>query len=79
LGQRTDSSVAVTRAQPPGPRSLEIGEVETMLQNGVTKGRVQDLVLKYGVDFDVNAENERRLRAAGADTALLLVIARAKK
>lgn len=43
------------------------------------KPRVIDLVKKYGVDFDLNDDNEQQLRAAGATSEVLLVVARAKK
>ena len=37
------------------------------------------MVEQYGVDFELTDEAEKRLRDAGADTNLLLAIARAKK
>jgi hypothetical protein len=37
------------------------------------------MVEQYGVDFALTEEAEKRLRDAGADSNLLLAIARAKK
>ena len=38
-----------------------------------------ELVKQFGVDFVLTDEAEKRLRSAGADSDLLLTIAKAKK
>jgi hypothetical protein len=72
----TAIDVALERA---GPRPLTATEVEEALRNGVPVARVRDMVRQYGVDFALSDEVERKLRAAGADDALLLAISRAKR
>jgi hypothetical protein len=62
-----------------GPKALTAAEVEEALRNGVPKPRLMTLVRQYGVDFALSNEVEDRLRKAGADSDLLLVIAKAKK
>jgi len=78
-GAREQFRVDVKRVEPPGPPPLTLAEVENALQNGLSKDKVASLVTKFGVDFTLTDENESRLRAAGADSDLLLVIAKAKK
>src|SRR5262249_34237355 len=62
-----------------GPKALTIGEVEEALKNGVPKTRLIGFVNSYGVDFALSSENEQRLPNAGADSDLLLAIAKNKK
>ncbi|MGH9492546.1 MAG: hypothetical protein ACRD2K_03510 [Terriglobales bacterium] len=78
-GAREDFRVELKRVAPPGPPPLTLAEVEEALKNGISKTKVASLVGKFGVDFPLSDENERRLRAAGADGDLLLIIARSKK
>ena len=54
-------------------------KVEDALKNGLPNARVTQLVKQFGVDFVVTDEVEQRLRAAGADSDLLLAIAKARK
>jgi hypothetical protein len=56
-----------------------VADVEELLHNDVSRPRIQKMLEQYGVDFSLSAENEQRLRAAGADDSLLLGIAKAKK
>ena len=65
--------------QPPKPTGLTVEEVTKLLAAGVTPARVETIVKERGVGFELNDENERKLREAGATDALLLVIAKAKK
>lgn len=62
-----------------GPKPLTAAEVEEALRNGVAGARIREMVRQYGVDFALTEEVERRLRSAGADDALLLAIAKAKR
>jgi PEGA domain len=62
-----------------GPAPLTLKEVEDALSNGVSKGRVTTLVNQYGVNFVLTNEAEQRLRNAGADSDLLLAIAKNRK
>lgn len=78
-GARVEFTVAVRRAAATGPRPLTVDEVRKALSSGVPKARVQALVLEYGVDFNLTEMIEQQLRVDGADTGLLLAIAKAKK
>jgi len=62
-----------------GPKSMTVEEVEEALKSGVAKSRLMGFVTDYGVDFALTDEIEQRLRAVGADSDLLLAIAKAKK
>jgi len=62
-----------------GPNPLTLKEVEDALTNGVPKSRVTALVNQYGVNFVLTNEAEQRLRNAGADSELLLAIAKSRK
>jgi hypothetical protein len=64
---------------PAGPKPLALPEIEEALTNGVSPKRVSTLVKQFGVDFPLTEEVERRLRAAGADSDLLLAIHLNKK
>jgi hypothetical protein len=77
-GMRQSFSLHLKRNPPPGPPALTLAEVENALAN-LPKKRVAEMVEQYGVDFALDDEAEKRLRDAGADTNLLLAIARAKK
>ena len=67
---------ALERAGPP---PFTENDVEQMLQGGVASKRVAVLVKERGVDFAMDDAAERRLRDAGADSDLLLAIAKAKR
>ena len=67
------------KLQPAGFKPLGLAEVEDALKNGLPNARVTQLVKQFGVDFAVTDEVEQRLRSAGADSDLLLVIAKARK
>jgi len=77
-GVRQSFRLDLKRLPPPGPPALTLAELENALAN-LPKKRVAEMVDQYGVDFDLTDEAEKRLRDAGADTNLLLAIARAKK
>jgi len=62
-----------------GPPPLTIDDLEKMLRASVAPKRAAVLVQERGVDFVLDDEKERRLRAAGADTELLLSVAKAKR
>jgi hypothetical protein len=72
---RENFQVTLQRRAPP----LTLKEIQKALQDGISPARMSALVAKYGVDFTLNAETEKSLRAAGADNALLGVIANAKR
>jgi hypothetical protein len=78
-GAREPFSLAVKRLPPAGPQPLKEQEVEKALEDGLPSNRIMALVNKYGVDFALTDEVEQRLRRAGADSNLLLAIAKAKK
>jgi hypothetical protein len=78
-GAREPFSVMVKRLPPAGPQPLHEAEIEKALEDGLPPTRIIALVNKYGVDFALNDPAEQRLRKAGADDALLLAIAKAKK
>jgi hypothetical protein len=78
-GMRRDFKLELTRKPPPGPPALSLQEVQTALENGLSKKKITDMVNQFGVDFELTQETEQRLRTAGADSNLLLAIARAKK
>jgi len=78
-GAREPFSLAVKRLPPAGPQPLKEKEIEKALEDGLPSTRIMSLVNKYGVDFALTDEVEQRLRRAGADSNLLLAIAKAKK
>jgi hypothetical protein len=61
-----------------GPE-LSAKDVEDALDNGLANPRIIALVEKYGAGFALSSEVETRLRAKGADSDLLLAIAKNKK
>ena len=73
-------SVAVDAAlERAGPPPFSESDVEQMLRGGVASKRVAVLVKERGVEFAMDDAAERRLRVAGADSDLLLAIAKAKR
>jgi PEGA domain-containing protein len=62
-----------------GPEPLSEDEIEQGLQAGITPARMTDKVKELGVNFTLNDDIEKKLRAAGADTDLLLEIAKNKR
>ena len=77
-GVRQNFRLDLKRLPPPGPPAFTLAEVEKALAD-LPKKRVAEMVEQYGVDFELTDEAEKRLRDAGADTNLLLAIAKAKK
>ncbi len=65
--------------EPPKPVGLTVEEVVKLLEAGVTPARVETIVKERGAGFELNEENEKKLRDAGATDALLLAITKAKK
>ncbi len=78
-GAREPFALAVKRLPLAGPQPLKELEIEKALEDGLPSTRIMSLVNKYGVDFALTDEVEQRLRRAGADSNLLLAIAKAKK
>ncbi len=62
---------------PTSPLHLKF--IENALKKGTTAKELATLVERNGVDFDLDQKVEKRLRAAGADDALILAIAKAKR
>lgn len=77
-GVRQSFRVDLKRLPPPGPPPLSLAELEKALTD-LPRKRVATMIAEFGVDFELTEEAERRLRAAGADSDLLLAIAKAKK
>lgn len=65
----------VARADAP----FTLDEVVEMLRGSVSNARVSALVRKQGVDFQLGDTEEKRIREAGGDAELLVVIAKGKK
>jgi hypothetical protein len=70
--------VTVTLARA-GPEPLTEDEIEQGLTAGITPARMADKVKELGVSFNLNDDIEKKLRAAGADSDLLLAIAKNKR
>jgi hypothetical protein len=68
-----------TNLAAEGPKPLGEPEIEEALKNGVPKTRIMGLIREYGVDFVLTNESEQSLRTVGADSDLLLAIAKSKK
>jgi hypothetical protein len=68
-----------TNLAAEGPKPLGEPEIEEALKNGVPKTRIMGLIKQYGVDFALTNELEQNLRTVGADSDLLLAIAKSKK
>ncbi len=77
--KKAGGSGTAAKAEPAFQQALRIEELEDLLRNSVSTQRIRDLVQKYGVAFQLTDEAEGRLRSVGADDALLLTIAKAKK
>ena len=72
--------LAVTaKLQPLGPPPFTADDIVKMLQGKVSNKRIAALVDERGVDFAITADLEKRLKALGADDALLLAIATKKR
>src|SRR3954467_8956006 len=74
-----DTAKLETNLAAEGPKPLGEPEIEEALKNGVPKTRIMGLIKEYGVDFVLTNEFEQNLRTVGADSDLLLAIAKAKK
>jgi hypothetical protein len=74
-GVRQSFQLEITRK----PLPLTLKEVEQALHDGISPARVSTLVAKFGVDFALTEDTEKSLRAVGADSDLLLAIAKSKK
>ncbi len=68
-----------TILQRNGPDPFKEEEIEDGLQKGVTPARMKELVEQIGVGFTMNDDIEKRLRALGADDALLYAIVKNKR
>ena len=62
-----------------GPPPFKAGDIADLLQGKVSSKRIATLVEDRGVDFEMNPDVEKRLRALGATNDLLLAIAGNKK
>jgi len=74
-----DELTVEARLVPRGPAPFTSQEIVEMLEGGVSTRRAATLVQQTGVDFTLTQDIEDRLRRAGADSDLLLAIAKAKK
>ncbi len=75
-GQKQEITAKLQLAGPP-PFSAD--DVSEMLHGKMSPKRIATLVQERGVNFSVDPDTEKRLRAAGATGDLLLVIATNKK
>jgi PEGA domain len=57
-----------------GKKPLNEKDILGLLQNGVASSRIADLANQEGVKISLTLETERRLRAAGADDALIATL-----
>ncbi len=64
---------------PAGPPPFTLQDVVKMLEGDIHPKRVATLVQETGVDFALTDAAEKQLRAAGADSDLLLAVAKARK
>ena len=62
--------------KPAAQKSLALTEIQDLLKGGVSPKRVATLVEQYGVSFALTDDMEKELRKLGADSDLLLVIAK---
>ncbi len=67
------------KLEPQGPPPFSSQDVVEMLQGKMSPKRIATLVQERGADFSVDAETEKRLRALGANSDLLLAIATNRK
>ncbi|MBI4489943.1 MAG: SUMF1/EgtB/PvdO family nonheme iron enzyme, partial [Deltaproteobacteria bacterium] len=58
-------------------RALSVEDVEDLLKSGVSQRRVAELVQERGVNFEATGEIRERLKRAGAEEALILVLGKA--
>jgi len=65
--------------EPLGPPPFTQDDIEKMLQGNVSNKRIAALVEERGVDFELTADLKKRLRALGADDALLQALAAKKR
>jgi PEGA domain-containing protein len=75
-GQNNDFKAALQRK---GPDPLSEAEIEDGLKQGVTPVRMTALVQEIGVGFTMNDDIEKKLRALGADSDLILAIMKNKR
>jgi PEGA domain len=73
------SAEITAKLEPVGPPPLTASDMAEMLQGKMSPKRIQALVQERGVDFALNPDLEKRLRAVGATSDLLLAIATNKK
>ena len=73
------SQVVKAQLETAGPPPFKESDVSEMLQGKMSPKRIATLVQERGVDFEVNGDVEKRFRALGATSDLLLVIATNKK
>src|SRR5882757_5716951 len=71
------TAARTTRAQNTS-RPLSTADVEHGLKSAVPNARMTALVKKYGVDFDLTAAVEEKLRSEGASNNLLFQIGRSR-
>jgi tetratricopeptide (TPR) repeat protein len=60
---------AQTRQKP-----LSVEEIEDLLRSGVSSPRLGEIIKQQGVNFKMADDIERRLRQAGADNGLILIM-----
>jgi len=60
-----------------GKKPLTVGEIEYLLQQGVTPRRVASLVEEQGVKFELTEAIKERLKRAGADESALAAVKQA--
>ncbi len=75
----TSDRTLEARLQRSGPPPFTLQDVVKMLEGDIHPKRVATLVQETGVDFALTDAAEKQLRAVGADSDLLLAIARGKK
>lgn len=74
-----DNTKIIAPLELTGPPPFTVGDVTDLLNGGVSSKRVAVLVQQRGVAFVLDDDSERKIRAAGGDAELLLVISKAKK
>lgn len=58
-----------------GGRALSVGDIEFLLKEGVSQGRVAELIKERGVSFDALTEEIReKLKKAGADALVMVAV-----
>ena len=66
----------MSKAIVPG---IGIGELESAVRSKVPTARLVTIVGKFGVDFASTSDSDARLRAAGAEAALVQAVHTAKR